>query len=157
MEEVEGQELFYTPEMADPKSELFGETARSIESAVSPQRGVRRLPRAFPGLAREKRAPQFGAATPRRQGPGTAPWVRQHHALLPRVQKLLPSFSFPCSVTSSLLSVTREHRNLFAEGSLEEHHPVCFYFYFFLDEFSLQRLGASTAPLQGVRFRGVGT
>lgn len=36
MEEVEGQELFYTPEMADPKSELFGETARSIESAVSP-------------------------------------------------------------------------------------------------------------------------
>ncbi|PKU32407.1 hypothetical protein llap_17288 [Limosa lapponica baueri] len=36
LEEVEGQELFYTPEMADPKSELFGETARSIESAVSP-------------------------------------------------------------------------------------------------------------------------
>lgn len=35
LEEVEGQELFYTPEMADPKSELFGETARSIESAVS--------------------------------------------------------------------------------------------------------------------------
>ncbi|XP_014399272.1 PREDICTED: agrin [Myotis brandtii] len=35
LEGVEGQELFYTPEMADPKSELFGETARSIESAVS--------------------------------------------------------------------------------------------------------------------------
>ncbi|KAJ6658757.1 hypothetical protein lerEdw1_019678, partial [Lerista edwardsae] len=35
LEEVEGQELFYTPEMADPKSELFGETARSIESATS--------------------------------------------------------------------------------------------------------------------------
>uniref|UniRef100_A0A8C5ISE8 Agrin n=1 Tax=Junco hyemalis TaxID=40217 RepID=A0A8C5ISE8_JUNHY len=35
LEEVEGQELFYTPEMADPKSELFGETARSIESTVS--------------------------------------------------------------------------------------------------------------------------
>lgn len=35
LEEVEGQELFYTPEMADPKSELFGETARSIEGAVS--------------------------------------------------------------------------------------------------------------------------
>uniref|UniRef100_A0A7M4E3Z4 Agrin n=1 Tax=Crocodylus porosus TaxID=8502 RepID=A0A7M4E3Z4_CROPO len=34
LEEVEGQELFYTPEMADPKSELFGETARSIESAL---------------------------------------------------------------------------------------------------------------------------
>jgi hypothetical protein len=34
LEGVEGQELFYTPEMADPKSELFGETARSIESAV---------------------------------------------------------------------------------------------------------------------------
>lgn len=34
LESVEGQELFYTPEMADPKSELFGETARSIESAV---------------------------------------------------------------------------------------------------------------------------
>ncbi|XP_010848538.1 PREDICTED: agrin [Bison bison bison] len=33
LEGVEGQELFYTPEMADPKSELFGETARSIESA----------------------------------------------------------------------------------------------------------------------------
>lgn len=35
LEGVEGQDLFYTPEMADPKSELFGETARSIESAVS--------------------------------------------------------------------------------------------------------------------------
>lgn len=35
MEEVEGQELFYTPEMDDPKSELFGETARSIESALN--------------------------------------------------------------------------------------------------------------------------
>lgn len=35
LEEVEGQELFYTSEMGDPKSELFGETARSIESAVS--------------------------------------------------------------------------------------------------------------------------
>ncbi|XP_054994916.1 agrin isoform X2 [Sorex araneus] len=34
LEEVEGQDLFYTPEMADPKSELFGETARSIESAL---------------------------------------------------------------------------------------------------------------------------
>ncbi|NXO13306.1 AGRIN protein, partial [Oriolus oriolus] len=34
LEEVEGQELFYTPEMADPKSELFGETARSIEGAL---------------------------------------------------------------------------------------------------------------------------
>ncbi|XP_056364427.1 agrin [Oenanthe melanoleuca] len=34
LEEVEGQELFYTPELADPKSELFGETARSIESAL---------------------------------------------------------------------------------------------------------------------------
>lgn len=35
LEGVDGQELFYTPEMADPKSELFGETARSIEGAVS--------------------------------------------------------------------------------------------------------------------------
>ncbi|XP_076964137.1 agrin-like [Callospermophilus lateralis] len=35
LEGVEGQELFYTPKMADPKSELFGETARSIESTVS--------------------------------------------------------------------------------------------------------------------------
>ncbi|XP_030042069.1 agrin isoform X2 [Microcaecilia unicolor] len=34
LETVDGQELFYTPEMADPKSELFGETARSIESAL---------------------------------------------------------------------------------------------------------------------------
>ncbi|XP_037684690.1 agrin isoform X2 [Choloepus didactylus] len=34
LEAVEGQELFYTPEMADPKSELFGETARGIESAL---------------------------------------------------------------------------------------------------------------------------
>ncbi|XP_036738492.2 agrin isoform X2 [Manis pentadactyla] len=34
LEGVEGQELFYTPEMADPKSELFGETARSIEGAL---------------------------------------------------------------------------------------------------------------------------
>uniref|UniRef100_A0A8C9VEY1 Agrin n=1 Tax=Scleropages formosus TaxID=113540 RepID=A0A8C9VEY1_SCLFO len=35
LEQVEGQELFYTPEMEDPKSELFGETARSIESALN--------------------------------------------------------------------------------------------------------------------------
>uniref|UniRef100_A0A452RTZ0 Agrin n=1 Tax=Ursus americanus TaxID=9643 RepID=A0A452RTZ0_URSAM len=34
LEGVEGQELFYTPEMADPKSELFGETARSIENTL---------------------------------------------------------------------------------------------------------------------------
>ncbi|KAM7099387.1 agrin isoform 1-T1 [Molossus nigricans] len=34
LEGVEGQELFYTAEMADPKSELFGETARSIEGAL---------------------------------------------------------------------------------------------------------------------------
>ncbi|XP_016000014.2 agrin isoform X2 [Rousettus aegyptiacus] len=34
LEGVEGQELFYTPEMADPKSELFGEMARSIEGAL---------------------------------------------------------------------------------------------------------------------------
>lgn len=35
LDQVEGQEIFYTPEMDDPKSELFGETARSIESVVS--------------------------------------------------------------------------------------------------------------------------
>ncbi len=35
LDKVEDQEVFYTPEMEDPKSELFGETARSIESAVS--------------------------------------------------------------------------------------------------------------------------
>uniref|UniRef100_A0A3Q3XBV2 Agrin n=1 Tax=Mola mola TaxID=94237 RepID=A0A3Q3XBV2_MOLML len=35
LDQVEGQEIFYTPEMEDPKSELFGETARSIESALS--------------------------------------------------------------------------------------------------------------------------
>lgn len=35
LDQVEGQEIFYTPEMEDPKSELFGETARSIENAVS--------------------------------------------------------------------------------------------------------------------------
>ncbi|KAJ8258866.1 hypothetical protein COCON_G00178780 [Conger conger] len=35
LDEVEGQEVFYTPEMEDPKSELFGETARSIESAMN--------------------------------------------------------------------------------------------------------------------------
>lgn len=35
LDQVEGQEVFYTPELDDPKSELFGETARSIESAVS--------------------------------------------------------------------------------------------------------------------------
>ena len=35
LDQVEGQEVFYTPEMEDPKSELFGETARSIEGAVS--------------------------------------------------------------------------------------------------------------------------
>ncbi|XP_077007748.1 agrin [Tamandua tetradactyla] len=34
LEAVEDQELFYTPELADPKSELFGETARSIENAL---------------------------------------------------------------------------------------------------------------------------
>lgn len=35
LDQVEGQEVFHTPEMDDPKSELFGETARSIENAVS--------------------------------------------------------------------------------------------------------------------------
>nr|XP_057941190.1 agrin isoform X4 [Doryrhamphus excisus] len=35
LDQVEGQEMFYTPEMEDPKSELFGETARSIESALN--------------------------------------------------------------------------------------------------------------------------
>lgn len=35
LDQVEGQEIFYTPEMEDPKSELFGETARSIEGVVS--------------------------------------------------------------------------------------------------------------------------
>lgn len=35
LDQVEGQEIFYTREMEDPKSELFGETARSIEGAVS--------------------------------------------------------------------------------------------------------------------------
>lgn len=37
LDQVDDQEIFYTPEMEDPKSELFGETARSIESAVSPK------------------------------------------------------------------------------------------------------------------------
>ncbi|XP_061592745.1 agrin-like [Cololabis saira] len=35
LDQVEGQDVFYTPEMEDPKSELFGETARSIENALS--------------------------------------------------------------------------------------------------------------------------
>ncbi|XP_068506113.1 agrin isoform X3 [Syngnathus scovelli] len=35
LDKVEGQEIVYTPEMEDPKSELFGETARSIESALN--------------------------------------------------------------------------------------------------------------------------
>ncbi|XP_062871868.1 agrin isoform X2 [Trichomycterus rosablanca] len=35
LDQLEGQEIFYTPEMDDPKSELFGETARSIESALN--------------------------------------------------------------------------------------------------------------------------
>ncbi|XP_068186942.1 agrin isoform X2 [Antennarius striatus] len=35
LDQLEGQEIFYTPEMEDPKSELFGETARSIESALN--------------------------------------------------------------------------------------------------------------------------
>lgn len=35
LDQVDGQDVIYTPEMEDPKSELFGETARSIESAVS--------------------------------------------------------------------------------------------------------------------------
>uniref|UniRef100_A0A7N6B1A6 Agrin n=1 Tax=Anabas testudineus TaxID=64144 RepID=A0A7N6B1A6_ANATE len=35
LDQVEGQEIFYTPEMEDPKSELFGETARSIEGALN--------------------------------------------------------------------------------------------------------------------------
>ncbi|XP_074537269.1 agrin isoform X7 [Halichoeres trimaculatus] len=35
LDQVEGQEVFYTPEMEDPKSELFGETARSIEGALN--------------------------------------------------------------------------------------------------------------------------
>lgn len=55
LEEVEGQELFYTPEMADPKSELFGETARSIESAVSPLHLTGSPARAFLALEKEKK------------------------------------------------------------------------------------------------------
>ncbi|XP_077941552.1 agrin isoform X4 [Gasterosteus aculeatus] len=35
LDQVEGQEIFYTREMEDPKSELFGETARSIEGALN--------------------------------------------------------------------------------------------------------------------------
>uniref|UniRef100_A0A3B3DMM8 Agrin n=1 Tax=Oryzias melastigma TaxID=30732 RepID=A0A3B3DMM8_ORYME len=35
LDQVEGQEIFYTPEMDDTKSELFGEMARSIESALN--------------------------------------------------------------------------------------------------------------------------
>uniref|UniRef100_A0A8C5HGE9 Agrin n=1 Tax=Gouania willdenowi TaxID=441366 RepID=A0A8C5HGE9_GOUWI len=35
LDQVDGQEIFYTPEMEDPKSELFGETARSIEGALN--------------------------------------------------------------------------------------------------------------------------
>ncbi|XP_075882651.1 agrin [Nelusetta ayraudi] len=35
LDQVEGQEVFHTPEMDDPKSELFGETARSIENALN--------------------------------------------------------------------------------------------------------------------------
>ncbi|XP_017266760.1 agrin isoform X2 [Kryptolebias marmoratus] len=35
LDQVEGQEIFHTPEMDDQKSELFGETARSIESALN--------------------------------------------------------------------------------------------------------------------------
>lgn len=72
MEEVEGQELFYTPEMADPKSELFGETARSIESAVSPGHGGRRLPRAFLGLARGEKKGACNLGQPPHKGGGRA-------------------------------------------------------------------------------------
>ncbi|XP_070824522.1 agrin isoform X6 [Chaetodon trifascialis] len=35
LDEVEGQEMVHTPEMDDPKSELFGETSRGIESALN--------------------------------------------------------------------------------------------------------------------------
>ncbi|XP_047662867.1 agrin isoform X7 [Tachysurus fulvidraco] len=35
LDQVDGQEIFYTSELDDPKSELFGETARSIESALN--------------------------------------------------------------------------------------------------------------------------
>ncbi|XP_047229553.1 agrin isoform X5 [Girardinichthys multiradiatus] len=35
LDQVDDQEIVYTPEMEDPKSELFGETARSIESALN--------------------------------------------------------------------------------------------------------------------------
>uniref|UniRef100_A0AAX7SET4 Agrin n=1 Tax=Astatotilapia calliptera TaxID=8154 RepID=A0AAX7SET4_ASTCA len=35
LDQVDGQDLIYTPEMEDPKSELFGETARSIEGALN--------------------------------------------------------------------------------------------------------------------------
>ncbi|XP_053339274.1 agrin [Clarias gariepinus] len=35
LDQVDGQEVFYTPELDDPKSELFGETARSIENALN--------------------------------------------------------------------------------------------------------------------------
>ncbi|XP_058265009.1 agrin isoform X4 [Hemibagrus wyckioides] len=35
LDQVDGQEIFYTSELDDPKSELFGETARSIENALN--------------------------------------------------------------------------------------------------------------------------
>lgn len=112
MEEVEGQELFYTPEMADPKSELFGETARSIESAVSPGHGGRRLPRAFLGLARGEKKGACNLGQPPHKGGG--------RALRPGCASITPccpgSPTSPCSATSPLLSITREHKNLFALG-----------------------------------------
>ncbi|MBN3322022.1 AGRIN protein, partial [Atractosteus spatula] len=61
LEEVEGQEVFYTPEMDDPKSELFGETARSIESACCVNEGklsltaLRTNPAAKPSAPRDSR------------------------------------------------------------------------------------------------------
>lgn len=44
LDQVDGQEIFYTSELDDPKSELFGETARSIESAVSTTALIQGLP-----------------------------------------------------------------------------------------------------------------
>lgn len=107
LEEVEGQELFYTPEMADPKSELFGETARSIESAVS--LGLARGKKKKKGACNLGQPPHKGGGRALRPGcasitPGSP--VSPLHA-----QRLRRCFPSPESTKTSLLS--EEHRPTF--------------------------------------------
>ncbi|XP_023187509.1 agrin isoform X3 [Xiphophorus maculatus] len=57
LDQVDDQEIFYTPEMEDPKSELFGETARSIESALNEMFRKSQVHKDFMGVRVRQLAP----------------------------------------------------------------------------------------------------